>query len=378
MRVLYLSNGNLPSKWAHTFQVMKMAEAFDAVAGCELVTARGLWPGAIERVDLAGWYGVAPSLRVVRLPIALRSHGDCFTFTQDARFDLLASLYARWRRPELVFTRSLGAAWRCAARGLATALECHLPGDAPQLAMLRELARLPGLRGFVTVNETLKREWVLAGLPEAKIHVWPDAVDLARFRELPDPAAARARLGIGVRGPLVVYCGHFYPEKGVDTLALAAPRVPKATVLLVGGWPDDVARLISATRGCENLRLAGFVPNPQVPTYLAAADVLVLPNSARFASARITSPLKLFEYMAARRPIVATRIPALDGLLVHGRNAWLVAPDDAAALAFGIERVLGDPELAARLALQAGRDVQPYTWRRRAEELLAALQPRAR
>src|SRR5262249_22164092 len=160
-----------------------------------------------------------------------------------------------------------------------------------------EMARLPGLRGFVTVNETLRREWSAAGIPEEKIHVWPDAVDLERFREQP-PATARARLGIGCRGPLVVYCGHFYPEQGVDPLVEAAPRVAKATLLLVGGWPDDLARLGPRARRCENLRLAGFVPNAQVPSYLAAADLLVLPNSGRFASARITSPLKLFEYMA--------------------------------------------------------------------------------
>jgi glycosyltransferase involved in cell wall biosynthesis len=100
--------------------------------------------------------------------------------------------------------------------------------------------------------------------------------------------------------------------------------------------------------------------------------VLVLPNSARFPQARTTSPLKLFEYMAARRPIVATRIPALAGLLRHGENAWLVAPDSAEALAEGIESVLASPAVGERLAEQAWRDVQHYTWKRRAADILAA------
>jgi len=76
--------------------------------------------------------------------------------------------------------------------------------------------------------------------------------------------------------------------------------------------------------------------------------------------------------MAARRPIVATRIPALAGLLRHAENAWLVTPDSAQALADGIERVLADPGLARRLAERAWRDVQHYTWERRATELLEA------
>src|SRR5262249_47305156 len=121
-----------------------------------------------------------------------------------------------------------------------------------------------------------------------------------------------------------------------------------------------------------------FVPNSQVPLQLAAADVLVLPNSGRFAQARTTSPLKLFEYMAARRPIVATRIPAFAGLLRHGENAWLVAPDSPEALAPGIERALDAPSLAERLAQQAWHDVQRYTWKRRAAEILAGVGARGR
>ena len=131
----------------------------------------------------------------------------------------------------------------------------------------------------------------------------------------------------------------------------------------MGGWPEDIERLRERARGCETVRFEGFVANSRVPGYLAAADVLVLPNSGRFPQARTTSPLKLFEYMASRRPIVATRIPALAGLLRHGENAWLVSPDCAESLAEGILRVIDDrrargsasrPGLARRAALHLG------------------------
>jgi len=373
VRVLYLSHGNIPSKWAHTFQVMKMAEALAArVARLELVTARSLLPSRVNAVDLRRWYGVGESLRIVRLPVHLRLSGECFTCDESPRFDAAAAWYARWRRPDLVYTRSIGAAARCAAAGLATLLESHLPAGAPRLAALRDTARLPALLGLVTVTEALREDWIDAGVPAGKIQVWPDAVDLARFRPQPSPAEARAALGSSREGALAVYCGHFYEHKGVACLIEAARRLPKVRFELVGGWPADIARLRESAHDCETLRFAGFVPNERVPLRLAAADVLVLPNSARFPQARTTSPLKLFEYMAARRPIVATRIPALAGLLRHGENAWLVAPDSAEALADGIERVLAEPELAQRLAEQAWRDVQHYTWERRAADVLDA------
>lgn len=372
MRVLYISNGNIPSKWAHTFQVMKMAEALAAqVERLDLLTARGLLFDRPNRVDLHGWYGVSPSLRIIRLPTRLRAPADFLTHYDDARFDHAAVWYARLRRPDLVYSRSVGAAAGCVAHGLPTLLETHIHSGMRQLGLLREIADRPALRALVTVTDALRDDWIAADVPAARIHVWPDAVDLERFQALPPVPEARAQLGLPHEGPLVVYCGHFYPAKGVPCLVDAGRLLPKATLLLVGGWPEDIERMRAQARGCETIHFSGFVANERVPLHLAAADVLVLPNSARTREARTTSPLKLFEYMAARRPIVATRVPALEGLLQHGRNAWVVAPDSPEALAAGIERVLADPGLGARLAEQAWQDVQHYTWRRRAADLLA-------
>ncbi len=373
MKVLYLSNGNIPSKWAHTFQVMKMADALSAqVARLELVTARSLLPSRVNRVDLHAWYGVSKSLRIVRLPVHARARGDCFTHDESPRFDAAAAWYARLRRPDLVYSRSSGAALRCAASGLPTVVESHVASDPAHVAELREAASLPALRRLVTVTEAVRDDWVAAGIPADKIEVWPDAVDLERYRELPEASAARSGLGLPRGGPLAVYAGHFYEAKGVPCLLDAARRLPKLTLALVGGWPEDIERMRERARGCETVRFEGFVANARVPEYLAAADVLLLPNSGGFPQARTTSPLKLFEYMASRRPIVATRIPALAGLLRHGENAWLVSPDSAESLAEGILRVIDDRGLATRLAEQAWLDVQRYTWKRRAAELLAS------
>ena len=106
--------------------------------------------------------------------------------------------------------------------------------------------------------------------------------------------------------------------------------------------------------------------------WLAAADVLALPNSGRESiSARYTSPLKLYEYMASGRPIVASDLPSLREALTRGENAWLVAPDDPAALAAGIKSVLDDPEHAGAMAERARQDVQGHTWTARAERIVA-------
>ena len=86
-----------------------------------------------------------------------------------------------------------------------------------------------------------------------------------------------------------------------------------------------------------------------------------------------TSPLKLFDYMAAGVPIVATDVPALREVLVDGENALLVPPGDPEALAGAIDWILGDPALAERLRRRAFAEVADYTWERRAERIIEAV-----
>jgi glycosyltransferase involved in cell wall biosynthesis len=313
----------------------------------ELVAARSIWPSAANRADLSRWYAVSPRLRVRRLPVRLRA-GDGYAHYLDPRFDRAAVLYARWRRPDLVYARSVAAGLGCAAAGIPTVVETHVPPEQGG-SLLRRAGALPALRAVVTVTDALRD----GGSPQgssAPLVVWPDAVDRASARS----SARRARWAHAARARLAI---RLYDEKGVHLVGAAAAEGDACL-----GVAADIERVRAQARGCESVRLAGFVPNEQVPAHLAAADVLVLPNSARFPQARTTSPLKLFEYMAARRPIVATRIPALAGLLHHGRNAWTVAPDSAEALADGVERVLADPGSAgAWPAGLAGRQLPVAT-----------------
>jgi glycosyltransferase involved in cell wall biosynthesis len=95
----------------------------------------------------------------------------------------------------------------------------------------------------------------------------------------------------------------------------------------------------------------------------------VLPNPASAISSHATSPLKLFEYMAARKAIVASDLPAIREVLTDELNGLLVAPGDADALADGIRRLAGDADLRERLAEAASHTVAEYSWGRRAERL---------
>jgi glycosyltransferase involved in cell wall biosynthesis len=174
--------------------------------------------------------------------------------------------------------------------------------------------------------------------------------------------------------PVAVYAGHLYPWKGVDTLIAALTHAPSLRARIIGGHPaePDLARVQAQAQTAgvmDRVEFIGLQPPPAVAALLSSADILVLPNRTSSVSAHYTSPLKLFEYLAAGRPIVASDLPALREVLRHGENAWLTAPDDAAALAAGIKQVLADPALAIRLARTAFEEASRYSWERRAEQL---------
>ena len=388
----YLANIRVPSEKAHVYQVFQMLDALSE-AGAEvelLYPARANLPQMGE-ADPQHLYGLRrqprmralPSLDPVKLvtidlPRLNRAPFPALAFgLQSFTYATAAAAHVARTEPGAIYSRDWpvllavvsAAPWR--RRPLIW--EAHdLPlGSAARLALGR---LLPHLLGVVAISEGLGAELRALGVPEAGLLVAPDAFDPRRFAGLPSRAEARARLGLPAEGRVVAYTGHLYAWKGAHTLARTAGLLPPdVQVCIVGGTPADVAAFerFLVESGSQRVRLVGYVPPGEVPLWLAAADVLALPNSAGEAiSARYTSPLKLFEYMAAGRGIVASDLPSLREILRDGVNARLVAPDRPADLARGLAELLDDPALAERLGARAQADVAGRTWDARARAVL--------
>jgi glycosyltransferase involved in cell wall biosynthesis len=236
--------------------------------------------------------------------------------------------------------------------------------------------RLLGCDGVVATTHGLREQVVRAGVPRERCLVAPNAVEQSRVDLQLERADARRQLGLPIDRAIVCYTGQLFPWKGASTLVESAAWLPEAHFLIVGGRPRDVMglRQLAASRGLANVWAVGQVAPARVPLYQAAADVLVLPNAiGETVWTEYTSPLKLFEYLASGRPIVASDLPSLREVLVDGRNAVLVRPSDPAALAAGIERVLASPALAQTLAEAGRREVADATWDQRARAVLEFL-----
>jgi glycosyltransferase involved in cell wall biosynthesis len=221
--------------------------------------------------------------------------------------------------------------------------------------------------GYVTITHGLASAHNARFGGRARVAVVPDGTRLV------PPGTRPAR-------PLapftVAYAGHLYAWKGVDVLLEAIARVPDVRCLIIGGQekePDlDRLRTLATRLGIEGrVAFRGHVPPWAVPDALAQADILALPNPASAISTHSTSPLKLFEYMAAGKAIVASNLPAVREVLTDEVTALLVTPGDREALAAGVRRLMGDAGLRGRLADAALEAVAEYSWDRRAERLEA-------
>jgi glycosyltransferase involved in cell wall biosynthesis len=184
---------------------------------------------------------------------------------------------------------------------------------------------------------------------------------------------------------IIGYIGRFRTmtmEKGIPELVQAMAYLPtfdgsEPLLLCVGGPMDAVPAYLDLAVGRgvseHRLRFVDRVPNKEVPLWMRACDVVTIPWPWTEFSAYFTSPLKLFEYMASRTPIVATDLPSMREILRHGKNAVLVEPGSPEALAKGIQQMLEIPDRGQRIAAQACQDVIPLTWERRAANVLAFL-----
>ena len=292
---------------------------------------------------------------------------------RNGPFDLIYERYSLWSYAGMEYAR---------AHGTPGLLEVNAPLIEEQ-AEHRSLVDRPSAEGvaervFRDATALLAVSSQIAAYLEdrysvtrRRVHVIPNGVDPDRFSEgwQTSCAGQPEEFTIG-------FVGTLKPWHGLTTLveafALLHPRASNTRLLIVGDGPER-ERLeadLSARGLREKVHFAGAVAASAVPGFLAAMDVAVAPYPSlpNF----YFSPLKVYEYMAAALPVVASRMGQLAELIQHGSNGLLVSAGDPVALAAALERLWREPELADRLGQQARQTVvRAHTWDAVAQRILS-------
>jgi len=372
-RVGVVRAGWLPTQQANGVQTIEMCRAFARI-GLDVdlyyIPARNTPNEVRSRLGLEDTVDLVPLPRAVlplRKRFVLRHAVDVPTFVHAWAWAGFAARIARRNSPSFCFVREPALAYWTSRLNVPTILEVHTLPVGIMARIFRAVAARRNVVGIVAVTGLLAADLEDAHLARPdKLCVLHDGVDCEAFAPVLAPVAARAQLGLTGTTPLVVYAGSGYSDKGLDVFADAARCLPQYRFAAIG----PTAAHVNALRARPgNLVFIPHVPHRDIPQYLAAADVLVLPTRRDRHTARYASPMKLFEYMATGRPIVATNLPSFREVLTHGANAWLVDPDSPSALAAGVREVVDDEELRATLGSNARRDAQHYGWEARAARI---------
>ena len=203
------------------------------------------------------------------------------------------------------------------------------------------------------------------GVPLERIVVLPSGTDVQRFAAR-DAVACRLELGLLPNRLYVGFVGSFYRYQGLACLLEAMSFVkqvyPAAELLLVGdGEATEELKQQAKGMGLEgSITWVGRVPYWEVPTWIGAMSVCVAPFRGDRGE---TSPVKLFDYLACHRPVVASAIPSVVSTFTEDSGVQLVQPDDPCPLADAILVLLNDPGLCALLGRQGRQFVEKrFSW----------------
>jgi glycosyltransferase involved in cell wall biosynthesis len=368
MKILYIANARIPTEKAHGIQIMKMNENFASWGHqVELILPQRFnW----IKEDPFDYYGIEKNFKIKKLPcldlIPLDKYiGHLGLWIESATFFFFVFWYVLFKKVDIIYTRD----------------KFLLPLSFFKKNLVFEVHTfsknyflyspfIKKAKAIVVITQKLKDLFVKRGIVENKILVAPDAVDLEKFDIKETRIECRKKLNLPLNKKIVLYTGHLYEWKGAQTLAETSQYLPEEVkIYFIGGTEKDKKEF-----EIRNLKLGinvvGHRPYSEIPYWLKAADVLVLPNSGKEEISKYwTSPIKMFEYMASKRPIVTSDLPSIREIL-NENNAILVEPDNSQALAEGIKKAIENQVMAQEIALWAFRDVQEYTWQKRARKIL--------
>ncbi len=392
-KLCYIMPIRLPTEKAHGLQIVQNCEAFaDAGYTVELWVARRWQTADLRAVDdVFEHYGIRENFRIRHLPTLdlmpldrLSKHlSRPLFFVMLATFLLSVIIRTLFSRADVYFSRD--ASTLSVLSGFKPkhqlAYEAHAYSQIGRGAWLQsQVVRRVG--SVIAITPKLRENLIAYGADPAHTIVAHDGIRAERFADLPSKTEAREQLGWSQEAFIVGYVGRLHTmgmDKGIGTLISAIKQVEGVTLAIVGG-PDETATAhylawVQSGEDKDRFIKVGQVSPKVIPIYLRAFDVCVMPRPWLEHYAYYTSALKLFEYLASGRALIASDLPAVVDVVTHGETAWIVPPSDVEALAESIRHLQGNDKLREQLGKNGYELVmRDYTWATRAERILQLIQ----
>ena len=411
LTIFYFINTRVPGERANSNQVMGTCSGLAGLGHKVILFTRRIKLPYRGISDPFEYYNVRNRFEIVRVPVLdwkaedIGGRGRLRALFFYWSFVFFSIIYAIWRtvtkeRPDIIYIRGLSLAFCFLLTrpiiGTTVIFETQefmalssrsgesdiIHGRRKSKGQVSRIERVEGFvfdkaDGIVVGTDVLRETLSSLGYDESKICVAVDGFDPSRFEVAQSKSEVRKQLKLPTRETLVTYTGHLFPWKGTYCLVKAikkvASKTKRAKLVLVGGieWEPDIHRLKDLAKQLginSQVIFTGYVLPSEVPKYLRAADILVIPTLESVLG-RYAMPTKIFEYLAMEKPIIATRIPPHEQILKDKETAILVDPDDEQMLADAVWLLNEDKSLAKRIGKNAGELAKKFTWEERAKQL---------
>ena len=373
MFIANLSSSELPSRKANSIQVMQMSEAFCKQGHSVILFGKrsaDFEPANYYTADLKKYYGTESSFAIRLINCKLKKR---FWSGVEYGLRVYRAIKCVTEKPDVFYGRNLYALISCLAFNKPVIYESHASPSCGRKKIENHLFYHTSFAGLVVISETLadyyRENFEIFRLFPEKILVCNDAGRefSACFKENCD----NLHFTIG-------YAGSLFPGKGVELVAKLAEAMPDFKFVIAGG--DD--RQIKEKRKYwpyKNLDFKGFIQPSLIGDFCKSCDVLIAPYQEQVFSdekerrdlSRWMSPLKIFDYMAVKRPMIVSDLPCFEDVLKNHETALLVKPEDLQGWCQAVYALYIDASLRKKLSENAYREFETkYTWKLRAKRII--------
>jgi glycosyltransferase involved in cell wall biosynthesis len=374
MKILYIVNVKIPAERAYSYQIAKTCESFAKMGlDLELIVPN------IQTIcdgDIFKFYGLSRVFKYTRVNVnckftRLFKSERLMGYCQSIIF-ILCVIFRYWNKKNTLFyTRSPIIGFLFTMRGCLTVFEAHGWKKKEKVWVYRAIIKKA--HKIIANSEGTREVFIENGASEKRVLAVSNGVDLDKFDIAVSKNEARKKVGLPENKKIVLYSGSFfaYSWKGIDILLKAGEKLSKdILIVLVGGRKSEIQRIKDEWKFI-NVLLFEYQHIDLLPYFLKSADILILPNKKNdVISEKYTSPLKLVEYMASKRPIIASDLPSIRQI-VDEESALLIQPENPELLAEAIQKILFfDKDKIERMVNKAYKDVLNYSWDKRAEKIL--------
>ncbi len=387
-------------QWEHT---MKIAYIFDQVMPS--IVTESMQP--INTLSALAKQGCDCTLFIpasncddMPTPESLRKY---YNVDGEFKIDLIHSIYPGPRMPQkvihpmicatllrkklatfdVVYSRNIPAIMACLMSRIPALYDTYRPWPEQYQALIplfRLMFASKYFLGMTLHSEYARQCYIDHGFDPERLCTAHNGYEKSHYEPVLSKHEAREMLGLPLDAKIAAYAGRFDMKKGLDHLLMLAKARPDVTFLFIGGGYDlDVKSEfeIEAAK-LSNCIITGWKKYNEIPQYLYASDIVMIPPSASplKKAGHTVLPLKLYSYIASGRAIYAPQAPDTAELLHHNQNAWLVPPDNFDEELKGFSELIDNPELLERLGNAAAEDAKNLTWDARAKTICAFVKSR--